>query len=779
MKIIKLLFLLLSFLFCINSIDASDNNKNFKSDTIDILHYDINLDIMNFSEKQINGYAKLEITPKINNVNFIPLDLLQLTVDSIFIEQEKITSFFYNDTLLRIPITETLNINDTITASIYYHGQPQVESYGWGGFHFSSNLAYNLGVAFEADPHCYGRVWFPCIDDFVDRAFYDFYIRTEDDKIAVCNGTLLEQTNNGDGTITYHWKLNNTIPTYLASVAVSNYVAVQDTFNGINGDIPTYIYVTPNSVSNAQGTFANLNNILSIYEEHWGAYPWERVGYVGTTQGAMEHATNIAFPTSCITGNLTYEWLYAHELSHMWFGDKVTCSTEGDMWLNEGWAVFNESLYRESLYGKEAYKDNVRTKHEKVLHKAHIIDNGYLALYNVPHEYTYGETVYQKGAGVVHTLRGYLGDSIFFNTMKAYLNEFAYKPASSYDLRDFITSYSGVDVTDFFNGYVFNPGFPHFSVDSFNVTPNGQNFDVEVFVKQKLKGTSVFYNSNKVEVTFMNDNWDKYTDIIEFSGEYGNKVFQLPFNPDVVMLDLDEKICDATTDYATTINYPDTLIFPKTYCQIGVNQISDSVFVRVTHNWVGPDSLKNNIPGLRLSDNRYWKIDGIFDDDFNATARFFYSVHAHLDDSLLTNPNDSLVMLYRKNASEDWHAVDFYKVGQFLVGYIFVDNIKKGEYCLAVWQEAYVGINNNKTQCDDVKIYPNPSSGNFNISYKKNISEIEIYNSIGKLMFKTKLKSDKNLFVWNPENLSEGFYFLNLYSSDKKLLSTKKLVVIK
>lgn len=778
MKTRELMFILLFFSYCI-SINASDNNKNFKSDTIDILHYSINLDIMNFSDNQLNGFAELEISSKMDNVNFIPLDFLQLTVDSIFIDEEKITSFFYNDTLLRIPLAETLNIGDTILTSVYYHGEPLISSYGWGGFHFSSNLAYNLGVAFDADPHCYGRGWYPCIDDFVDRAFYDYYITTEDDKFAVCNGTLLEQTNNGDNTITYHWKLNNTIPSYLSSVAVSNYVAIQDTFNGINGEIPTFIYVTPNMLTAAENTFVNLNEILSIYEEHWGAYPWERVGYVGTTKGAMEHATSIAMPTSCITGDLTYEWLYAHELSHMWFGDKVTCSTEGDMWLNEGWAVYNESLFREGLYGKKAYKDNVRTRHEKVLHKAHLIDNGYLSLYNVPHEYTYGETVYRKGAGVVHTLRGYLGDSIFFNTMKAYLNEFAYKSASSYDLRDFITSYSGIDVSDFFDGFVFNPGFTHFSVDSFNVKPNGQNFDVEVFVKQKLKATSVLYNSNRVEISFMNNNWEKFTDIIEFSGKYGNKIFHLPFNPDIVMVDLDEKICDATTDYATTINYPDTLIFPKTYCQIGVNQISDSVFVRVCHNWVGPDSLKNNIPGLRLSDYRYWKIDGIFDDNFNATARFFYSVNAHLDDSLITNPNDSLVILYRRNASDDWHAVNFNRVGQSTVGYFYVDNIKKGEYCLAVWEEAYVGINNKKIQADEVKIYPNPSSGNFNISYNKNIKGIEIYNSIGKLIFKTNLNSDKKLFVWKPENLSEGFYFLNLYSFDKKLMSTKKLVIVK
>ena len=70
----------------------------------------------------------------------------------------------------------------------------------------------------------------------------------------------------------------------------------------------------------------------------------------------MEHATNIAFPSSSIDGTLNNEYLYAHELSHHWFGDLITCATEEDMWINEGWASYNELFIKRPFTGRMSIK---------------------------------------------------------------------------------------------------------------------------------------------------------------------------------------------------------------------------------------------------------------------------------------------------------------------------------------------------------------------------------------------------------------------------------------
>ena len=225
--------------------------------------------------------------------------------------------------------------------------------------------------------------------------------------MAVCNGNLDSVSDLGSGYKIWHWNMKNIIPSYLASVAVSEYALYSDVYNGINANIPIQIYVRPQDTTKVRTSFINLKNILAIFESNFGPYLWQRVGYVGVPfdNGAMEHATTIAYPNACIDGTLNYESLYAHELSHHWFGDLITCSKASEMWINEGWAEFCEFYYTKILYGNNYYKDIMRKELKSVLQFSYIEDGGnYFALGDIPHEYTYGYTSYHKGNIVINTL---------------------------------------------------------------------------------------------------------------------------------------------------------------------------------------------------------------------------------------------------------------------------------------------------------------------------------------------------------------------------------------
>jgi len=460
----------------------------------------------------------------------------------------------------------------------------------------------NLGVGFDAIPHNLGKAWFPCIDDFHDRALYDVYLTVPDNKKAISGGRLIEVKANGNNISTWHWKTDFTLPTYLISATTGKYELLADTFNGQQARIPITIYCRPSDTSKTKSTFIHLKQILHIFENYFGPYPFERIGYTASPGGlgAMEHASNITYPFSGWTGTTGNEWWYAHELSHMWFGDKVTCASAEDMWLNEGWAVWCESLYREGIYGKQAYRDNMRIKLNDVLQKAHIADGGYWALYGIPQTLTYGTTVYQKGGQVAHTLRGYMGDSLFFGGVKAYLSQYAYNYSSTFNFRDFLEIYSGMNLKPFFEAWVMQPGFPHFSVDSSVIMKSASGYDVNVYVRQKLKGRTEYANKNHLEITFMDKNWKACTDTILFSGISGNKLFHLPFAPVAVMADLNEKISDATTDEGKTLRSTGEYEYRQTFSKVLVEQIKDSAFIRITYNWVAPDSLnlvQNGIQG--------------------------------------------------------------------------------------------------------------------------------------------------------------------------------------
>ncbi|MBL4668286.1 MAG: M1 family metallopeptidase, partial [Flavobacteriales bacterium] len=368
--------------FCIQAQQTTNNKAlNNRSDTINILNYQINLDITNFLGKIIKGNCVITFTPKINGISFINLDLQGLNVDSIT-SNGSVLTFIHNDTLLNITLPNSLNVSDTSNLTVYYSGTPQTDPSGWGGFYFQSGYAFNLGVGFQDNPHVYGRIWFPCFDNFVEKSTYEFNIITSNGKKAHCNGKLISEINIGGDTITRKWVLNEEIPTYLACVAIANYTTVHQIFNGINGTIPVELVAVSSDTTNMKNSFINLNNALDAYETSYGPYLWNKIGFsvVPFSGGAMEHATNIAYPKNSVNGNLGSETLMAHEFSHHWWGDLVTCETPEDMWINEGIAVYSEHLFLEKIYGYETALAEIKRNHKYVIQKIHLNEGGFRAI---------------------------------------------------------------------------------------------------------------------------------------------------------------------------------------------------------------------------------------------------------------------------------------------------------------------------------------------------------------------------------------------------------------
>jgi len=785
----KIILFILLFVTTFYNLNAQ---KSYHADSIDVLNYNIHLNITDFNNQNIIGFTELKLVPKYNNLHYIQLDLLSFFIDSITINGVYQSFWDYDDTLLSIKLIQPAFTSDTINVAVYYYGHPQ-EDPGinhWGGFKWSGNSCYNLGVGFTTVPHNFGRCWFPCNDNFVDRATYDFRILVNSSilQIAVCSGILVgKDTANCacTGKAEYHWQITDPIPTYLASVAIDAYSVINDTYYGIADTIPIQLWVRTSDSLKAIGTFTNLKNILSLFESKFGPYRWQRVGYVGVNfdAGAMEHATNVAFPNICITGNTTYEELYTHELSHSWFGNLITCSTAQDMWINEGWATFCEMVYEEAFKGNTVFLKNKRTKLNKVLRYNQIEEGEFLTLNNVSDSLTYGSTSYDKGGLVVHTLRSYLGDSLFYASVKDLLETYKFKDINSYQMRDYLSARTGINLNDFFNNWVFTPGFSHFSVDSFNVVPTGNNFDVTVFAREKLKGRTTYSNNNYVEITFMDSLWNKTSRVINITAGFGNETYNLPFKPICVFMDLFEKTDDATTDIYKTVKNTGSVTFDQTYFSGYVISATDSSFVRVEHNWVAPDDFKTTIQGVGISKERYWKIDGIIPTNFIMSGKFLYSTstnstNGYLDNLLITTNSDSLVLLYRKNTSEDWQIKNHTKQGNDISGYIITDSVKTGEYALGIrdWN-LYHSISENNVNNNNLLIYPNPANNSCVIKFNFNSGDvIKVVDSLGNVYKTININNSDNKINLDLSNFKSGFYFVKLTNKNNKTF-TSKLVI--
>ena len=790
MKIDSKLLIALLMLLIFNKVGYSQ--KSYHPDSIDVLHYNIHLEITDIIGQKISGYTELRLKPKINNLHNIQLDLLLFSIDSITINGNKQLVWNYNDTLLSIPLSQVAHLNDTLIVVVYYFGHPQEDpgASHWGGFKFTSHSAYNLGVGFQTIPHNYGRCWFPCNDNFTDRATYDFKITVMGslNHFAICNGTLLTNDSNlvCSGKREFHWAISNEIPTYLASVAIDNYKLVPDTFDGILGRIPIQLWVRPQDTVKAVLSFVNLKNILTLFENKFGPYRWERVGYVGVDfdAGAMEHATNIAYPNFCINGNRDYEGLYTHELSHSWFGNLITCSTAQDMWINEGWATFSEMVYQEAFFGRNTFINNKRTKLNKVLRYNQIEEGGYITLNQVPDSITYGSSSYDKGSVVVQSLRTQMGDSLFYLSVKDMLNTYKFKDISSEQMRDYLTLRSGMNLNGFFNCWVFTPGFPHFSVDSFIVVPNSSNFDVTVFVREKMRGRSTYSDGNRLEITFIDSLWNKVSKIIDISGGLGMATYTLPFKPICTFMDLYEKTDDATSDTYLTLKTIGTFTFDQTYFGGTVSNVTDSAFVRVEHNWVAPDDFKTAIPGVLISRERYWKIDGIFPHDFIMRGRFSYnkttsSGNGCLDIQLINNSVDSLVLLYRKGSSDDWKIIRSNRTGNANLGFLFSDSLKIGEYAFGIrnWQLYQSTGSLYKDSDNEIRIIPNPASKTCTIKYDfKPGDELKVIDIQGKTLNYENTFSSEKEYQLAISDYKQGLYFVQINQKKGKIITGRMIV---
>ncbi len=735
-------------------------------ENIDVTHYEIHLNNLDFTNHTLQAQTTVTLTAKTAS-NSIELELKSLIVSDVTSSDANVSGFSQNGDVLTINLASALAANATASFTITYGGNTFNES--WGGIMWSGGYVCNMGVGFESIPHNLGKAWFPCVDNFTDKATYDVFVTVPTELTAVCGGNLISTTDNGDGTKTVHYAVTQQIATYHISFVAGNYVEWSDTYNGIEADIPINVYVKPSQIDKVEGTFVHVKDIASYFENCFGPYPFNRIGYSITSVGCMEHVDNIGITSGVLTGNTNQESYVAHEMSHMWFGNKITCARAEEMWLNEGFAQFCGTSYLEAIYGEDAYLSEMNSLMESVL-RTYDKQEGWLALNDVPLDLTYGNTVYKKGATIVHTLRNYLGEELFNEAMHHYLNKFAYQAVTSEDLRDAITECTGIDMTGFFDTYVFTCGEPHYMVKSFNTTPNGSDFDVDVYTGQSHRHSDHIGDGVILELAFMDENWNIVTDTIHWDGRNGHTTKTIGFEPIAVFCDYYDKCLDARIDR--------NFVIKTTGKSNGLNieahttAITDSTFLRIENHLVGPDHPLNNSWEMTYHGDKYWSV---FRDDKGTASIYGVFTYSRVNDaSIIQSENDSVVLLYRENITTPWHTIHYNIEGSWQVGIITTDDLPSGDYTLASIDKTHLGLDENNINSQKITIVPNPAGDIVKITAQDLNSEVIIVNSLGQTVSTFPMKHDETTI--SVEAFPTGVYYVNLLDKNKNIISTQKLV---
>lgn len=738
------------------------------TDSVDVLDYDIALDLS--AAPPFRGDATLTVR-KLRACSSMVVDNL-VAVDSVAVNGQKVA----NADLAALPIAN-IAVGDTFTVRVWYYSYGYVESQGWGGFHFDSDMHYNLGVGFQTNPHVVGRTMFPCRDNFHDKASYTLRVKSKAGWTAECGGIKQSTSTDGDGCEHSVWRISQPTPTYLVSVSQANWQRVQDTIHSLYGDYPAtygYLYPTETQVRNA---FADLDTVVPMFERCFGPYRWGRIGYIATEKGSMEHVNNIALARQALTPTAATEEFarttIVHELGHAWFGNLVTCATEGDMWINEGGASFTSEVGMEAARGREWSDDYYQRNLESVLRTTHVTDVVYRALHGMSHNYTYGSTTYDKGWMVWHSLRGYLGDSLFYASIRQLMDRCAFGNLDADGLRDSLSLYSGVDLTGFFNFHVFSPGFVNYHVSvSQGETPS----NVRIAISQGNVGTANLAYANRVPLTFFSATGDTSKVWVCFAGsDTVVSSHQLPFTPAFWVLDYDKEISDAAINGEAHFTSAGTQSLPIAHLTLAAQGPAD---VYAEHHWGSPEDMPN---GVVRSAKRYWVVTGLWNAPVQGKFRYVRtgvssSSYKNLDRGFYsgTATIDSIYLFHRSHAGEAWRVVSHTRTGSANEGYFVVDSLMAGEYALAVVDTQQLGIGESLLPDFQMQLFPNPLNQGQPLTLKAPTGQpfsVAIVDAEGRQVWrKEECRDGENV---RPE-LPKGIYFVrienNFISLQSKLI---------
>ncbi len=423
----------------------------------DVKYYGLHLSIL-FPTQSIKASIDYRITSLVSGLNSVDLDLVQqLIVDSVKVNSQN-APFSHIGSILSITLPIPANNGQDFSMNVFYHGQP-VSGYGYtdGGMGFQTNNG-NL-VCWTATEPFGSRNWWPCKDTPEDKAdSIKLWIECPSNMTAVTNGVLQSTTNLGNGRFLYYWKHNYPIVTYLVAISVATFAVVPpDTWIYDGDTMQVFSYAFPNAYEYQQLFDTLTIPMLNIYSDAFGIYPFvkEKLANVNCgVYGTMEHQT-CSFHDPFSAYDPVY--LLIHENAHQWWGDMITCRTFNHIWLNEGFGTYSEAIFYENQFGtQQAYFNHMQS--------IQYFGSGTIYVEDPLNEVIFdGGLSYNKGAWVVHMLRGVLGDSTFFRAIKEWTSSsFRYGSATTEDLAASISSSTGTNMSWFFNQWIYGEGHPDY-----------------------------------------------------------------------------------------------------------------------------------------------------------------------------------------------------------------------------------------------------------------------------------------------------------------------------
>ena len=505
--------------------------KNLK---IDAINYAFNIELSDKSD-QISCELIIDIRFLGSGVKELRLDLINASsklgnkgmVVSEVSSNGKMLSFSHKNDELIIHLPKPSLIEQFSKYKIKYKGIPQ------SGLIIGDNKHGDRTFFSDNWPNL-TRHWLATIDHPYDKAMCEFIVTAPDHYQIISNGLKIEESNINNNKRVTHWKQSVPIASWLFVLGAADF-AVQyvDEFEGKS--IQTWVFK-----QDREAGFYDFSEptkkVLKFYSDNIGPFSYEKLANIqsNSVSGGMEAASAILYSDNSVVGDRNVRWrnVVIHEIAHQWFGNSVTQYDWDDVWLSEGFATYFTLLFIEHEYGREEFVKGLESSQKSVDSfydknpKYQIVHDNLKNMKNVTSSQTY-----QKGSWILHMLRGFLGNEVFWEGIKVYYNKYRDLNATTSDFKNIMEDVSNKDLNLFFDQWLYNPGI--FKLKG-NWKYNNKN-QIIINIKQIQNDGSLFKMPIEVGIIY-DDNVD-HLEIIEVSKKSNSFIINVKKEPKNVILD--------------------------------------------------------------------------------------------------------------------------------------------------------------------------------------------------------------------------------------------------
>ena len=436
-----------------------------------------------FEKEQMNGEEWLTASPYFYPTDSLVLNAKAMLIHEVALDKKGTKSplkYEYKDDLLKINLDKIYNRNQDYTVYIKYTARPnEIKDKGGKAIMDDKGLYFINAQGKETDKPTQiwtqgetesNSAWFPTIDKPNQKTTQEIYMTVPDKFVTLSNGVMKSSVKEANGLRTDHWVMDKKHAPYLFFMGVGDFAVIKDQWRNVAVDY----YVEKEYEPYAKQIFGNTPEMLEFFSKQLKYdYPWQKYSQlVGRdfVSGAMEnttaviHAENAHQKAGQLIDENYWEETIAHELYHHWFGDLVTTESWSNLTVNESFANYSQYLWNEYKYGKDTADFGLWESLRGYFNDPENISKDLVRFDYHKREDMFDGVSYNKGGGILHMLRNYLGDDAFFNGLSDYLKSNEYGTGEAHQLRLSLEKVSGKDLNWFFNQWFFGSSHPKLDV---------------------------------------------------------------------------------------------------------------------------------------------------------------------------------------------------------------------------------------------------------------------------------------------------------------------------